>query len=170
MKQGTADTDSHATYAPSRKDTGAEARADIRADIKADIKEMAGIVAALALICAVCFVTGVGCLIKFLTGVSCPGCGISRALLALARGDLGMAFYYHPLFWFPILLAVLWFFRRRFSSRLKRIFLTASIALYLAVYVIRMRNGGDIVVFRPQDGMIARIVAGLSDGILGLWH
>ena len=143
---------------------------DIGTLVKADIKEMAGILAILALMCAICFITGIGCPIKFLTGISCPGCGISRALLSLALGDIRAAFHYHPLFWFPILLVVLWFFRRSFDSRQIRYFLTAAVAMYLVVYVIRMYGGGDIVVFRPKDGMIIKIITGLADGISRLWH
>ena len=143
---------------------------DIRRTINADIKEMVGILAILALMCAICFVTGIGCPIKFLTGISCPGCGISRALLSLALGDIRAAFHYHPLFWFPILLVVLWFFRRSFDSRQIRYFLTAAVAMYLVVYVIRMYGGGDIVVFHPKDGMIIKIIYGLTDGLSGLWH
>jgi hypothetical protein len=30
-------------------------------------------------------------------GVPCPGCGLTRATLALLHGDLRMALYYHPL-------------------------------------------------------------------------
>ena len=146
------------------------ASGDIRTTIEADIKEMAGILAVLALMCAICFVTGIGCPVKFLTGISCPGCGISRALLSLALGDIRAAFHYHPLFWFPILLVVLWFFRRSFDSRQIRYFLTAAVAMYLAVYAIRMYGGGDIVVFRPKDGMIIKIIYGLTDGLSGLWH
>ncbi len=41
---------------------------------------------------------GITCPIKFCTGISCAGCGMSRAWLALLRGDLGAAVSFHPLF------------------------------------------------------------------------
>ena len=41
------------------------------------------------------FVTG--CPILYFTGVPCPGCGMSRAALALCRGHLREALGYHPL-------------------------------------------------------------------------
>ncbi len=39
-----------------------------------------------------------GCVIKAMTGLPCPGCGLTRAYVALFRGHLRDAFFYHPLF------------------------------------------------------------------------
>jgi hypothetical protein len=37
------------------------------------------------------------CLVASLFHVPCPGCGMTRAALALLRGDFGRAFSFHPL-------------------------------------------------------------------------
>jgi hypothetical protein len=37
------------------------------------------------------------CLVRHLTGVPCPGCGMTRAMLFLARGDWRRAVLFHPL-------------------------------------------------------------------------
>jgi len=37
------------------------------------------------------------CPFALLTGLACPGCGMTRALAYLVRGDLGQAIDYHPL-------------------------------------------------------------------------
>jgi hypothetical protein len=37
------------------------------------------------------------CLVATLLHVPCPGCGLTRAAFALARGDLARAFSLHPL-------------------------------------------------------------------------
>lgn len=37
------------------------------------------------------------CPFALLTGHACPGCGMTRALAYLVRGDLGQAIDYHPL-------------------------------------------------------------------------
>ncbi len=38
-----------------------------------------------------------GCLFNKVTGLYCPGCGGTRAVQALSRGQFGRSFYYHPL-------------------------------------------------------------------------
>ena len=40
---------------------------------------------------------GFPCLFHLMTGLYCPGCGGTRAVRALLRGDLAMSFQYHPL-------------------------------------------------------------------------
>ena len=37
------------------------------------------------------------CVFRRFTGLACPGCGLSRAFVALARGDLAAAVLFHPL-------------------------------------------------------------------------
>lgn len=47
------------------------------------------------------------CLLYTLIGIPCPGCGMTRAWLAVFRLDLAGAFGYHPMFWcVPILLGL----------------------------------------------------------------
>ena len=46
------------------------------------------------------------CVLRSITGVICPGCGMSRAWLALLQLDLKSAFFYHPMFWCVPLLAL----------------------------------------------------------------
>ena len=37
------------------------------------------------------------CPFHLLTGIDCPGCGMTRACIALARGEIGRALQYNPL-------------------------------------------------------------------------
>lgn len=39
------------------------------------------------------------CVLRRVTGIPCPGCGLSRAWLAVLRLDFVQAFRYHPMFW-----------------------------------------------------------------------
>jgi len=39
----------------------------------------------------------VTCPLRVTTGVPCPGCGLTRAVMALATGDLAEALHWHPL-------------------------------------------------------------------------
>ena len=104
---------------------------------------------------------GITCPIKFITGISCPGCGMTRAWLSLLlRGDLEAAFHYHPLFWILIPAVPLFLYRHRFSERTRKNAGYALILLFFAVYALRMASPEDaVVVFRPEDGLIGRILA-----------
>lgn len=104
---------------------------------------------------------GVTCPIRFFTGVSCAGCGMSRAWLALLRGDISAAWSYHPLFWLPIPAAGLFLMRRRIPRRVLMGMIWAGAALFLIVYALRMADPGDsIVTFAPQTGFLFRVVFG----------
>ena len=53
--------------------------------------------------------TGIGCPIRFSTGISCPGCGMSRAVLLMLSGHFRAAFRMHPLV-YAVLPAGIWLF------------------------------------------------------------
>ena len=97
---------------------------------------------------------GITCPILFMTGISCAGCGMTRAWLSLFRLDFGAAFYYHPLFWLPALLIVLFLFEKRIFKQWYWLWA----ALFLFVYGIRMFAGqGEIVMFRPEEVFLYRM-------------
>ena len=48
-----------------------------------------------------------GCPFRALSGLPCPTCGVSRAMLALARVDLGEALAHHPLATLAVVLTIL---------------------------------------------------------------
>lgn len=101
---------------------------------------------------------GVTCPIRFLTGVSCAGCGMSRAWLALLRGDLAEAVRFHPLFWLPVPGAALLLFRRRIPRRVFVWGMGGVCALFLGVYLVRLLDPEDaVVVFQPSAGLLARL-------------
>jgi hypothetical protein len=52
------------------------------------------------------------CLISRIIGRPCPACGMSRAWVAMAHGDLGRSFGWHPLGPFAYVLATLLVLRR----------------------------------------------------------
>ena len=46
------------------------------------------------------------CIFQSLFNIPCPGCGMTRAYLAVLRMDFKQAFLYHPMFWsVPIICA-----------------------------------------------------------------
>lgn len=112
---------------------------------------------------------GITCPIKLLTGISCPGCGMSRAWCHVLRADWQRAVYFHPLFWMPILWCLLVFLRSRISKSIYNAAMALSFFLFFAVYIRRMHTPGqDIVVFRPQDGLLFRGIASLIKALTEL--
>ncbi len=79
------------------------------------------------------------CLILHFTGFICPTCGVTRALVSLAHGDLQGYVAYHPLALF-LLLAVLWLCHRRFMRKKwpGDILAYAILVLNFVFYIIRL--------------------------------
>ena len=128
-------------------------------------KEQVTAILAVVLFYGVLQLVGITCPIKFITGISCPGCGMTRAWLSLLlRGDLEAAFHYHPLFWILIPGVPLFLYRHRFSERTRKTVSYLLILLLLPAYAFRMASPENtIVVFRPEDGLIGRILAAAGE-------
>lgn len=106
---------------------------------------------------------GITCPIRFLTGISCAGCGMTRAWLALLHLDVAAAWGYHPLFWLPVPVVLVFLLRCRLPKRLTHALLIAAGALMLIVYVIRMLQPSDtIVTFAPETGLLYRVFTRLT--------
>lgn len=104
------------------------------------VGEILGIGTFVAVAALVLYLIGVGCPIKFMTGVSCPGCGMTRAWLELARGHLAAAFAYHPLFWAVPAVVVL---ACAPASRAQRAALGLCVAAFVALWAWRMAVPAD---------------------------
>lgn len=102
---------------------------------------------------------GIGCPFKFLTGISDAGCGMSRAWMAVLRGDFRRAFYFHPLWPLPPLALAIWMLRERIPRVPYRGLLGLMIAAFLLVWIMRFFiPGQDIVVFAPWNGLAGRLL------------
>ena len=123
---------------------------------KNPIAALALTAAALALL----YIFGGGlCIFRLLTGIPCPGCGMTRALAAVLRGELAAAFSFHPLWWtLPLLLLLLLhtMFPNAVSRVLSRLHIPEAaylraeqilslllLAAFIAVFVIRILGGWD---------------------------
>lgn len=80
------------------------------------------------------YALGFSCIFRSLLGISCPGCGMTRAMIAAAQLHFKEAFAYHAMFWsMPIL--YLYFlldgglFRKKFWDRLVLYGIGAGFAL-----------------------------------------
>lgn len=126
-------------------------------------KDLFTAVIAVALLYVVMESVGITCPIKYVTGISCAGCGMSRAYLSLLRGDIGGAFYYHPLFFMPPIIVIVFLLRKRLPDKLYKIFLFTSALIFIIVYIYRLFLGnGDIVVFHPGDNIVFRVIRQLA--------
>ena len=82
-------------------------------------------------------VAGTACWFRAIFGLPCPGCGSSRAIISILRGDLRLALWFHPLIFLSIALIIL---AAIFRAKLFRSnYFTAGVfALYMLVYMTRM--------------------------------
>ncbi|SFB02347.1 DUF2752 domain-containing protein [Clostridium frigidicarnis] len=104
-------------------------------------------------------ILGVGCPVKFLTGISCAGCGMTRAWICLLHLDLKGAFYYHPLFFLPIIYFFLFLIKDEISHKIFNCVIVIGIALFITIYIFRLLNPDDIVVnINFENGFIYKIL------------
>lgn len=105
------------------------------------------------------------CPFDYIFGISCPGCGMTRALLALLRFDLLSAFYYHPLF--PLAIILILFFILEFldiftlNKKIKNISLYIICSLFVIVYFLRLFTGSEIVKFDFNSSLIYKIYSAI---------
>jgi hypothetical protein len=90
------------------------------------------------------------CLLRNWTGIPCPGCGVTRSIAALVRGDWAEAFSLHPLAPFAVTEAVVVWVAWGFSLfrrgrgldewRLAQLLL-ANLAAFVVVWIVRAVTG-----------------------------
>ncbi len=89
--------------------------------------------------------TLVPCPFFAMTGIGCPGCGMTRACLALTQGDLSAAWRFHPfsfllvglavaVAFFPVSCQVLW---GRVAPPVRSLIYTGLISLCLSLWIYR---------------------------------
>lgn len=109
--------------------------------------------AGLALWTGVSLFTGTACWFQSVVGLPCPGCGTTRAVLALLEGRVGEALRWHPLIFVSLLLVPAYAILRHGPLKTRKKALdSAAISvfiLYLAVYALRM-----ILLFPHTEPMV----------------
>lgn len=103
------------------------------------VKPVAGILA-VAVLYIILALHGTGCPFRYFFGIPCPGCGMTRAYLALFSMNIPLAFHDHPLF--PLVPAIIYLLvaKRGLFGRMKpkAIALTIIAIIFLAVYLLRL--------------------------------
>ncbi len=115
----------------------------------------------LGLYCAIALALNLQCPIRALTGVSCPGCGMTRAVVSLLQLDFKGAFYYHPMvFGIVPVAAVLFLLNQRKNKRLRKLFILAVCLLFVTVYLYRFTvMKSPVLKFDPKNGALYRFYA-----------
>jgi len=79
------------------------------------------------------------CAIRFITDVTCPGCGMTRAMLSLGKMDFQGAYLYHPLSFPLFAIATLYAIRGSVPfARYHRLGVGIGVVLVLCVWVLRL--------------------------------
>lgn len=97
------------------------------------------------------------CPILWLTGVSCPGCGITRALLSVCKLDFAAAWSYNPMIFYLIPVApILLMAYVRKAKKLTEVLLWITAGLMIAVYLYRLLVlHSPVLEADPSEGVIA---------------
>ena len=103
-----------------------------------------------------------GCPIRLLSGIACPGCGMSRAILAAARLDFPAAFEMHPLVFLLPAAVTVFFLRKHIPKKLMTVLCISALILLTAVYAVRMSYPSDVVYADFESGLIYRLFYKIS--------
>ena len=98
------------------------------------------------------------CPFYLFTGIHCPGCGMTRSLLALLHLDIKKAFYFHPLFPVVILFIIFLFLRFlklvQISAAQENRLLWGIAAIFIITYFVRLSLQSPVVAINLSHGLI----------------
>ena len=84
---------------------------------------------------------GTGCVLASTIGFPCPGCGATRALAELIKGNFISSLYFHPLLIPSVILIFIYFFlwltRESMPKYLDK-FLIVYVIIVVALFIVRM--------------------------------
>lgn len=108
---------------------------------------------------------GAGCPIKFLTGVSCPGCGMTRAVMAALGLQFHEAFYYHPLFFLVPFMFALYLFDYKLKPLHVKYIWALIIVIFLGLYIYRLfYNPSEVVTIDIYNGIVLKFIQNIILG------
>ncbi len=101
----------------------------------------------------------IGCPFRFFFGICCPGCGMTRAILALLRLDFSNAWDAHPLVFALPFWGVAFWWQRHSQKGLLVVTITLCVCL-TAVYIWRLVRGvsPEIVFIRLEEGFFYKLI------------
>ncbi len=91
------------------------------------------------------YIIGYQCPILFFIDVPCPTCGMTRAMVALLKGDIDLSISYHPMA-IPVLIAVLLCFHVKLLEGMKKkIVLTIILVTLVSNFCLYVVNCFGII-------------------------
>lgn len=118
-----------------------------------------------ALIYLILNIFGMGCPIKYFTGISCPGCGMTRAVLSAMHLDFSRALYFHPLVILVPFMFVMYLFGDILKPQHVKIFWVDITIIFMVVYIFRLLSThNDVVSIDINNGIVVRFI---HNNILG---
>lgn len=106
----------------------------------------------------VLYLFNVGCPIRFITGVSCPGCGMTRAIVSILRLDFAGAFHYHPLFILAPVMFLLFIFEDYIKPGIVKFSWIFLITLFLSTYLYRLLfTQNEVVMIDLSNGFAVKL-------------
>lgn len=101
---------------------------------KKNIIQKSAIILGMLLYAVILYVFQIGCPILRFTGIPCPGCGMTRAWIAVLHLDFAAAFSYNFMFWaVPLLCIILWCDGKLFKNQKWNNLLCICIAIGFAI-------------------------------------
>ena len=98
-----------------------------------------------------------GCPFRFFFGISCPGCGMTRALLAALHLDFAAAFSYHPLFFLLPFFLLSYYLEPHINRSRHYILLSSVAALFVLTWLVRLLFFHDpVVIWHPSSGVLLK--------------
>ena len=89
---------------------------------------------------AALYLSGIRCVWDYLFGIKCPGCGMTRAYLALFKLDFKNALAFNPMFWsVPVIFLYILFDGKLFKNKVLNYLLIAAIGCgFFINYILRL--------------------------------
>jgi hypothetical protein len=115
---------------------------------------------------------GLGCPQQAFLGISCPGCGMTRAYLALFHGNIRGAFFYHTGFPLVPLAAFFLLFRKKLPGSIFKIGITAVLILFISIYLFRISIHDPVLTVNIKNGYLYRfwkIIYGIIMNLLAFF-
>ncbi|WP_396136477.1 DUF2752 domain-containing protein [Clostridium sp. SHJSY1] len=91
---------------------------------------------------------------------------MTRAWKCLFSFDIKEAFYYHPLFFLPIIYFFIFLFKNKISKKVFNVAIIIGVLLFITIYIFRLLNPDNIVInINIKSGLIYKIFKFILDGV-----